>query len=128
MGQPIVVLEDEKQISTLILYKLKKSGFEVHHATNGVDGLKLINEVKPSLVILDVMMPIMNGHEVVIKLKENEETRSIPILMLSALSNRQDVIRGLQLGADDYLTKPFSPQELIVRINKLLERSKGEKP
>ncbi|MGC8595593.1 MAG: response regulator transcription factor [Candidatus Kryptoniota bacterium] len=119
----ILLAEDTQEVASLLLFKLRKSGFIVHHAVNGEEALKMVNVVKPDLIILDVMMPVIDGFEVLMKLRENETTKSIPVLMLTSLSTEKEVVRGLQLGADDYLTKPFSPQELLVRVNKLLERS-----
>ena len=81
-----------------------------------------LSGVKPDIIVLDAMMPVMNGFEVLAELKKNVNTRNIPVIMLTSLSSKTDVVLGLELGADDYITKPFSPKELVVRINKLLDR------
>ena len=124
MSKTILVIEDTNETANLVLFKLKTSGFAVHRAVNGEEGLRMVGEVKPDLIVLDVMMPVMNGTEVLMRLKANDTTKSIPVLMLSSLSTEHEVVRGLEVGADDYVTKPFSPRELLARVNKLLGRSR----
>jgi DNA-binding response OmpR family regulator len=125
MPKTVLVIEDTNEIASVILFKLRKSGLIVHRAANGEEGLRMVREVKPDLIVLDVMMPIMTGTEVLMRLKADDSTKSIPVLMLSSLSTEHEVVRGLELGADDYVTKPFSPRELLVRVNKLLGRNRN---
>jgi DNA-binding response OmpR family regulator len=122
MPKSIVVMEDSDEIARIVLFKLKNTGFEVRRAINGREGLEILSGVKPDIIVLDAMMPVMNGFEVLAELKKNVNTRNIPVIMLTSLSSKTDVVLGLELGADDYITKPFSPKELVVRINKLLDR------
>jgi two-component system alkaline phosphatase synthesis response regulator PhoP len=120
----ILVIEDTKEIAALIKFRLKSSGYDVVAAENGKLGLEIVQKTKPDLVILDVMMPVMNGLETLMALKSDYSTRSIPVILLTAQSTEQEIIRGLELGADDYITKPFSPQELVTRVKTVLARHK----
>lgn len=119
----IVIAEDEPQIANLIKFWLEKTGCEVLWGENGKLALELINENKPDLVILDVMMPIMDGFEVLRLMKEEEETSDIPVLMLTARSMEADVLKGFDSGAVDYMIKPFSVSELAARVKSALARS-----
>ncbi|HEY5530959.1 MAG TPA: response regulator [Candidatus Anoxymicrobiaceae bacterium] len=119
----IVIAEDEPQIANLIKFWLEKTGCEVLWGENGKLALELINENKPDLVILDVMMPIMDGFEVLRLMKEEEETSDIPVIMLTARSMEADVLKGFDSGAVDYLIKPFSVSELAARVKSALARS-----
>ncbi len=118
----VLVVDDEPHIVALVAYHLAKSGYRVVTATNGADGFDLARRERPSLVILDLMLPGMSGFEVLEKIRAGEETRDIGILMLTARREEPDRIEGLSLGADDYLTKPFSPQELVLRVKAILRR------
>lgn len=118
----ILVIEDENAIQTMIKYNLESEGFEVATADDGEEGLEKFEEFLPDVVIIDWMMPNMNGVDVIRKLRHNDDTRNIPVIMLSARGEEEDKILGLDIGADDYITKPFSPSELIARINAVLRR------
>jgi len=119
----ILVVEDDVALLPIITYNLEKKGFTVKEATNGEDALLFVKEEIPSLAIIDWMIPAPSGLEVCRILRRKKETSSIPIIILSARGEEEDKVRGLDTGADDYITKPFSPNELIARINSLLRRS-----
>ena len=118
----IVLVEDEDAIATLIDYNLSKEGFIVRRAADGEEGLLLIAEQQPDLVILDWMLPKVSGIEICRRLRASSKTRNIPVIMLTARAEEADRIRGLDTGADDYLTKPFSVKELAARIKAVLRR------
>ncbi len=118
----VLIAEDDPEIANFVKFKLEKSGLEVMHGENGKVALELINENKPDLVILDIMMPIMDGFEVLRLMKENPETRGIPVIMLTAKGMEADVLKGFETGAVDYITKPFSVSELAVRVKSVLAR------
>jgi two-component system alkaline phosphatase synthesis response regulator PhoP len=124
MKEKILVVEDEKDIVKMLDYNLKKEGFRAISAHDGEDALDLVNREHPDLIILDLMLPGMDGLEVCKTLKKNTKTTSTPIIMLTAKSQESDKIVGLELGADDYVTKPFSPRELIARVKAVLRRIK----
>jgi two-component system alkaline phosphatase synthesis response regulator PhoP len=126
-NETILFIEDEKNIVELVKYNLEQEGFRVLAATQGDAGLEIALKTKPALVLLDLMLPEMSGLEICKTLKKNEKTRLIPIIMLTAKSTESDKVIGLELGADDYITKPFSPRELAARIKAVLRRSQ-EKP
>ncbi|MBI1976997.1 MAG: response regulator transcription factor [Candidatus Omnitrophica bacterium] len=121
----ILVVEDEPNISQAIQYNLEKEGYRVSSAGDGAQGLKLAQTALPSLVVLDLMLPQMDGLEICRLLKREEKTKNIPILMVTAKSQETDKVVGLELGADDYLAKPFSMRELIARVKAILRRSSG---
>lgn len=125
MSMTILVIEDEKDLSELLEYNLKKEGFAVATARSGAEGLKMAIETSPDMVVLDLMLPDIFGIDVCRTLRENSDTASIPIIMLTAKSQTSDKIEGLTAGADDYLTKPFSPRELVARIKAISRRSVG---
>lgn len=118
----VVVADDEPQIANLVKFKLEKSGYDVAWAENGVQALEKIKEKRPDLVILDVMMPMMDGFEVLKKMKSDPSTSGIPVIMLTARSMEDDVIKGFDTGAVDYVTKPFSVSELAARVKSALAR------
>ncbi|MFN8653007.1 MAG: response regulator [Gemmatimonadales bacterium] len=122
MTQRILVVDDEPDITALVAYHLAKAGYRVSTAANGPDALKAAREEKPDIVILDVMLPGVSGYDVLAELRRREETRDVGVILLTARREEPDRIRGLSLGADDYLTKPFSPAELALRVNGLLRR------
>jgi len=122
----ILVVDDEKDIVELICYNLKKDGFTVAKAYDGETALKIIKTQKPGLIILDIMLPKMNGLDVCRAIRRNPETASLPIIMLTAKGDEVDKIIGLELGADDYVTKPFSIKELVARTGAILRRSYDE--
>lgn len=124
----ILVVEDETDISTLIEYTLAKGGYEVSCAESGEAALRLVSEKNLDLVILDLMLPGLDGLEVCRRLRADERTRQTPIIMLTAKSEDADVVRGLELGADDYVAKPFSPKVLLARVRALLRRKAKPEP
>lgn len=124
MKETILVVEDEKDIVKMLEYNLKKEGFKVVSSSNGEEALSLAGKEHPDLIILDLMLPGMDGLEVCKRLKKENKASGIPIIMLTAKSQETDKIVGLELGADDYVTKPFSPRELIARIKAVLRRGK----
>jgi two-component system phosphate regulon response regulator PhoB len=121
-GERILVVDDEPDIVALVVYHLAKAGYRVSSASTGTDALALAKRDRPSLIVLDLMLPGMSGFDVLAKLREEEATAGIAVLMLTARKEEPDRIRGLELGADDYLTKPFSPQELVLRVTAILRR------
>ena len=125
MPETILLIEDEEDVADLIRYHLKKSKFRVLYASDGATGVQTAVEERPDAVVLDIMMPRLNGFEVAKKLKADPRTEPIPILFLSAKGEPESRIKGLEIGADDYLTKPFSPRELVLRIQSLLRRSRA---
>ena len=118
----ILVMEDEDALATLLQYNLEKEGYDVVIASDGEEGLVQIEERQPDLVLLDWMLPKVSGIEVCRRLRGRSETRNLPIIMLTARGEESDRVRGLDTGADDYLTKPFSMVELIARIRAVLRR------
>ena len=124
MSATILVVEDEKPISTLIQYNLEKEGFKVHTFETGEEGFDQIKKSLPDLVLLDWMLPDLSGIDICKQIKKDAKLKSIPIIMLTAKSEEADKIRGFETGADDYVTKPFSTKELILRIQALLKRVK----
>ena len=118
----ILVVDDEEHILELIRYNLDASGYEVIEASDGDDAVKkAINEV-PDLILLDLMLPGKDGYDVCRELRSNGKTKAVPIIMLTAKSQDLDKIIGLELGSDDYITKPYSPKELILRVNNIVKR------
>lgn len=118
----ILVVDDEKDIRELVRYNLEKRGYKVDEAADGEEALAKIRRTPPSLIILDLMLPKLGGLEVCRYLKNDPLTKKIPIIMLTALGSDVDKIVGLELGADDYVTKPFSPRELVARVAAVLRR------
>ena len=124
MSATIAVVEDEKSISTLIQYNLEKEGFKVHTSETGEEGFEQIKKNLPDLVILDWMLPDLSGIDICKQIKKDHKLKSIPVIMLTAKDEESDKIRGFETGADDYVTKPFSTKELILRIQAMLKRVK----
>lgn len=118
----ILVVEDEEDILELVRYNVAKEGYRVSLALSGEDALKKAPTEKPDLIILDLMLPGVDGLEVCRRLKGNPETQHIPIIMLTAKGEESDIVVGLEVGADDYITKPFSPKVLLARIRSVLRR------
>jgi two-component system phosphate regulon response regulator PhoB len=121
-GERVLVVDDEKDIVALVAYHLAKAGYRVSTASTGTEALQAAREERPALVVLDLMLPGMSGFEVLEQLRAAENTREVAVLMLTARREEADRIRGLSLGADDYLAKPFSPQELVLRVGAILRR------
>ncbi len=120
----ILLVEDEKSIVTLIKYNLEKEGFKVFCSETGEDALKIIKEKIPDLVILDWMLPDTSGIDVCRQIKIDKKLKNIPVLILTAKGEPDDKIKGLEVGADDYVTKPFNNKELLLRVKSLIKRSK----
>jgi len=123
MPETVLIIEDESDVVDLIRYNLKKAKFRVLTAQDGAEGFSMAVTDRPDAVVLDIMLPRLNGFEVLKKLKADSRSESIPILILSAKGEAESRIKGLQLGADDFMPKPFSPKELVLRIQALLRRS-----
>lgn len=118
-----MIVEDEAALVTMLRYNLEKEGFRVCEATDGEEALTVVSEEAPAVIILDWMLPVMSGIEVCRQLRRKPRTRDVPIIMLTARGEEADKVRGLSIGADDYLTKPFSMPELLARIRALLRRT-----
>lgn len=123
MAPRILIVDDEKDIVDLVAYNLEKEGYEVLKALDGEKALALVRAKKPALVVLDLMLPGIQGLEVCKRLRRDAESASIPIIMLTAKGEELDRVIGLEVGADDYVTKPFSVKELVARIKAVLRRS-----
>lgn len=121
MPKKILAVDDEKHIVRLIQVNLERAGYQVVTAFDGVEALKKVQEENPDLVVLDVMMPQMDGFETLKNLKANPQTRNIPVIMLTAKAQDADVFRGWQSGVDCYLTKPFNPLELLTFVKRIFE-------
>ncbi len=126
MSKKILLIEDDKDIINLVKHYLEKEGYRTFEAADGVKGLDILKKEKVDLAILDIMLPELNGIDVLKRIKGDAKTANIPVIMLTAKGEETDKIVGLELGADDYITKPFSPKELVARIKALLRRM--EKP
>lgn len=122
MSYRILVVDDEPDITALVAYHLARAGYRVSTAGNGQDALKAAREERPDVVVLDLMLPGVSGYEVLRELRQRRDTGDVGVILLTARREEADRIKGLSLGADDYLTKPFSPQELTLRVAALLRR------
>jgi phosphate regulon transcriptional regulator PhoB len=122
--ESILVVEDDKDIAELIAYNLKSAGFQVSIALDGKSSLRFIKEKSPDLIVLDLMLPDMDGIDVCKYLRSNEPSKNIPVVMVTAKGEEIDRVLGFELGADDYIVKPFSPRELVLRIKAILRRLK----
>lgn len=120
--QRILIVEDEADIAELVAFNLRRRGYEPHKALDGISGVEMALEHQPDLIILDLMLPGKDGYKVLKDIRRDSRTKSIPVLMLTARSQVEDRIRGLEAGADDYLTKPFSSKELMLRVEAILKR------
>ncbi|MBI5588563.1 MAG: response regulator transcription factor [Deltaproteobacteria bacterium] len=119
----ILAVDDEADILKLLEYNLKKAGFRVVTAKDGPEGLHLARRERPNLILLDIMLPDMDGAEILKRLKTEDSTRHIPVVMLTAKGEEIDRVLGFELGAEDYITKPFSPRELVLRVRAILKRA-----
>ncbi len=124
----ITLIEDEEDIRHLVLYNLQKDGYDADGFESGEEGLTEIRKRHPDLVLLDLMLPGIDGMEVCRRLKQNPDTRDIPVIIISAKGDESDIVAGLELGADDYLAKPFSPKILLARIRTVLRRFSQPQP
>ena len=120
--QRVLVVEDERDIAALIAYQLTREGFRVETAGTGTEALQAVARDVPDLVVLDRMLPGITGDEVLQRLKDEPSTAHVPVLVLTAKREQEDRIKGFEMGADDYLTKPFSPRELVLRVQAILRR------
>src|SRR5205809_1306947 len=125
-GRKILVVEDESDVADLLTLNFRKAGFRISTAADGASGLQKAREDRPDFIVLDLMLPKMSGLEVCKILKNDTATSHIPIIMLTAKAEEIDRIVGLEFGADDYVTKPFSPREILLRIKAILRRGPGE--
>ncbi|MCW1886768.1 response regulator transcription factor [Luteolibacter flavescens] len=123
--QKILIVEDERDIADLVGFNLERAGFSVLKAHDGITGTEVAIRERPDLVILDLMLPGKDGYGVFKELRRDSRSRDIPVIMLTARAQTEDRIQGLEAGADDYLTKPFSPKELMLRVQAVLKRSDG---
>ncbi|HXJ84026.1 MAG TPA: response regulator transcription factor [Candidatus Methylomirabilis sp.] len=121
----ILVIEDERDVAELMRYNLAKEGYEVRLVSSGVDGIRQAREFRPEMILLDIMVPELNGWEVCRRLKQDPEMRSIPVIMVTGRAEEGDKVLGLEMGADDYVTKPFSPRELVARVRAVIRRGKS---
>ena len=122
--QSVLVVEDEASIASFVSLYLKNAGYEVRTATNGAEALSSVQTQQPSLIVLDLMLPDIDGIEICRRIRQKSE---VPILMLTARDEDVDKIIGLEVGADDYLTKPFNPRELVARVKSILRRASPER-
>jgi len=124
MASRVLIVEDERDIRDLVLFHLEREGFQVSSASSGEEALRQVRHASPDLVLLDLMLPAMGGLEVCRKLRQDPATVALPIVMLTAKGDEVDRVLGLELGADDYIVKPFSPKELLARVRAVLRRAK----
>lgn len=122
-NEKILIVDDEEDVLELVRYNLGRNGYKVETAATGEEALEKARAKLPDLIILDLMLPCIDGLEVCKKLKSNTKTENIPVIMLTAKGDETDVVAGLELGADDYVTKPFSPKVLIARVRRVLQRN-----
>ena len=120
----ILVCDDDEMLVDLLVYRLEGRGFEVLVARDGGQAITLAESERPDAIVLDAMMPVMNGEQVLRQFRSNEANRSIPVVMLTARRQERDIVGALELGANDYLIKPFIPEELISRLNRLLDAAR----
>jgi DNA-binding response OmpR family regulator len=118
----VLVADDDRDIRQLVAFRLERADYEVVEATDGEEAVRLVTELLPDLAVLDLMMPKLNGYEVTQAIRRHAETKRIPVILLTARVQEADVARGFEAGADDYLRKPFSPQELLARVQAILGR------
>ncbi|MET0398346.1 MAG: response regulator transcription factor [Longimicrobiaceae bacterium] len=128
MSAHILVVDDEPDISALVAYHLARESYRVRTAADGVEAIRAVETERPDLVVLDLMLPGMSGLDVLGELRRRGETQDLPVILLTARREEQDRIEGLRLGADDYLAKPFSPQELVLRVGAVLRRVQQAPP
>src|SRR5512144_635916 len=124
MASRVLIVEDERDIRDLVVHHLERDGYQVSTAGSGEEALLRVGKSPPDLVLLDLMLPAMSGLEVCRRLRQEPATATLPILMLTAKADEVDRVVGLELGADDYVVKPFSPKELLARVRALLRRSR----
>jgi two-component system phosphate regulon response regulator PhoB len=125
-GERILVVDDEPDILSLLVYQLSREGYRVSTAVDGRSALSTAREERPDAIVLDLMLPGVDGYEVLRNLREDDDTSEIPVILLTARKEEEERIRGFEIGADDYVTKPFSARELVLRIGALLRRAEAE--
>ena len=125
MPSRVLIVEDEPDIAGLLAFHLEREGYQVHRSRSGVDALQQVRARRPDLMLLDLMLPGMDGLEVCRRLRQEPVTASLPIVMLTAKGEEVDRVLGLELGADDYIVKPFSPKEVVARVRAVLRRSQA---
>ena len=123
-GARVLVVEDEPDVAEMIRYNLGKEGYDVRVAGNGTDALRQVKEARPDVILLDIMVPHLNGWEICRRLKQDRETLAIPIIMVTGRAEEGDKVLGFEMGADDYVTKPFSPRELLARVRAVSRRGR----
>jgi len=116
----VVYAEDDQDIARLVKFKLEREGFKIVYFPDGAGVVEAVSQVMPDIVLLDVMMPVQDGISILKDIKSNPKTANIPVIMLSAKGQEQDIVKGLDIGATDYVTKPFAPSELIARVKRIL--------
>jgi DNA-binding response OmpR family regulator len=121
----VLVVEDEQDVAELIRYHVAKEGYDVVTTPNGTDALRNARDLQPEIVLLDIMVPQLNGWEICRRLKQDPATKGIPVIMVTGRAEEGDKVLGFELGADDYITKPFSPRELVARIRAVVRRGKA---
>ncbi|MCG8566836.1 MAG: response regulator transcription factor [Desulfobacterales bacterium] len=126
--ETILIVDDEEDIIELIQYNLKSEGYEILTATSGEQAIKIARQNHPDLMVLDLMLPGIDGLEVTQYLKNDDQTREMPIVMLTAKGEESDIVTGLEMGANDYISKPFSPRELVARVRGILRRRRLPQP
>jgi two-component system alkaline phosphatase synthesis response regulator PhoP len=120
----VLVIEDERDVAELMRYHLAREGYDVHVRASGLEGIKQAKESRPDIVLLDIMVPELNGWEVCRRLKQDPDLRGIPVIMVTGRVEEGDKVLGFEMGADDYVTKPFSPRELLARVRAVMRRSR----
>lgn len=129
MTAPVVlIVDDDPLLVSLVQHKLESRGYTVITATDGAAGLEHARTVKPDIIVLDIMMPVLDGRSTLLRLREDPQFSQTPVVMLSARGREEDIVDLLQLGASDYLVKPFSPEELAARIGRLVPGAEGARP
>jgi DNA-binding response OmpR family regulator len=127
-GMRVLVVEDEADVAEMIRYNLGKEGYDVRLAANGIDALRQAKEAKPDVILLDIMVPQLNGWEICRRLKQDRETVAIPVIMVTGRVEEGDKVLGFEMGADDYVIKPFSPRELLARVRAVTRRGRVSRP
>jgi len=126
--ETLLIVEDEEDILELVQYNLSRDGYNVITAMSGEEALRLVRSAKPDLIVLDLMLPEIDGLEVCKRLKANPDTERIPVVMLTAKGEEADIVAGLEIGADDYISKPFSPRVLLARVRAVIRRRQQQQP
>ncbi len=122
-GEKIVIVEDEPDIAEVVTFNLEREGYDVVAVTSGLEGIRAVERVKPDMVLLDLLLPGVDGLDICRHLRSQPDTRHLPIIMVTAKGEESDIVLGLGVGADDYIQKPFSPKELVARVRAVLRRS-----